>query len=146
MLFRYSLIQIFCYFFLTVLQNCLSKKNQAGVKCNKEDVWVSHLFAAASAVLPSNCFIDPQYTATVSDKKRKKPEEKKKTEKGKEKKKIEKGKEKKKTEEKVKQKDHGEVDIIVHNGVRYFIELLISESSPKNLTGKTATVEAYPFI
>lgn len=54
-----------------------------------KDIWVSHLFAAVSAVLPSNCFIDPQYTATVSDKKRKKPEEKKKTEKGKEKKKTE---------------------------------------------------------
>jgi len=42
--------------------------------------------------------------------------------------------------EKKKSGDHGEVDIIVHNGVRYYLEFLITESAKKNPTGITQTV------
>jgi len=57
------------------IENCLSKTNEGGVIVEKEDVWVSQLFAVASAVLPPNCFVDPQFSCATP--KPKKPAKKK---------------------------------------------------------------------
>jgi hypothetical protein len=105
------------------IENCLSKTKEGGIIVEKEDVWVSHLFAVASAVLPPNCFVDPQFACTTP--KPKKPAKKK----------------AKITEEKpkAKKRDHGEVDIIVHNGHRFFLEFLITENAPEKPS--TATVK-----
>jgi hypothetical protein len=110
------------------IENCLSKAKEGGVEVEKEDVWVSQLYAVASAVLPPNCFIDPQFACKTPKPKR--PAKKKA--------KIEEQDDaEKKPKKKASKRDHGEVDIIVHNGHRFFLEFLITESAAHNPSTET---------